>query len=289
MDEELVRRVLRFGEIEVVVDILGDGEVVPECNDETTLADLENIWEKQGDREDSGLRLWNTALVLSRFLCLGPVQRLVRGTAVIEVACGLGIPGLVLSRVCPFVTLSDHHLRVIRLLEHNVALNPSAAKVLCSQLDWNAPVPDEMRGRFQTLLVSDALYEPAHTPALANCLCTLADPSGSTILVITPPEREGVNGFAEAILETTGVHTATVYTLKLPHDLVVGENAGGEIDEMFSVQYYVIVVQFGSHSGSSLRQAVAGIEVFEGIPTQLLGMGGNLDVADDMFDDINFE
>ena len=87
---ELVRRQLHFtigrAPITIEVDMLGDGEVVPECNDETTLADLEDIWERQGDRyvtfsisskfhyvyfsEDSGLKLWNTSLVFTRFLCL---------------------------------------------------------------------------------------------------------------------------------------------------------------------------------------------------------------------------
>ncbi|HVN84645.1 MAG TPA: methyltransferase [Candidatus Binatia bacterium] len=98
--------------------------------------------------------LWPSARVLAQMLSAeGP--RL-RGRRVIEVGCGLGLPGLVAARCGASVVLTDRNQQAITFAGRSVARNRLSAVVL--SMDWRA---SPLRASFDLCLVADATYDPS--------------------------------------------------------------------------------------------------------------------------------
>src|SRR5690606_16381361 len=82
-----------------------------------------------------------------------------RGAEVLELGCGLALPGLLAARLGAQVTATDAHPDVPLFLERNRALNQvTSLKYL--ELDWKAPDALARIGRrFPWVVASDVLYE----------------------------------------------------------------------------------------------------------------------------------
>lgn len=133
-------------------------------------------------------KLWPSARGLAARLASGPS---LHGLRVLEVGCGLALPGLVAARRGALVTVSDCHPEVPTFLRRNLMLN-DAAQVTYVEADWRNP--NVFLGVFDLVLGSDVLYEREHPRLLADFVERHLAPNGQ--IWISDPGRAFLQDFA---------------------------------------------------------------------------------------------
>lgn len=111
----------------------------------------------------------------------------VAGKRVLELGCGIGLASLVLQRRGADVTASDIHPLAEPFLTYNAALNGLDA-VPYRQLRWDVPLAT--LGRYDMVIASDVLYEPAQALALAGVVDRHAE-ARAEVLVADPGRGNG--------------------------------------------------------------------------------------------------
>lgn len=124
-------------------------------------------------------RVWPASIGLCTFLQKN--QHYISQKKVLELASGLGLPGLFAAYYANTVCLSDIEPMAITYMQQSVHYN-QLNNVQCHLIDWNKPgeveIPD-------TLLLSDVNYEPAAFDSLYNSLQFFLNKK-CTILLSTP-------------------------------------------------------------------------------------------------------
>jgi predicted nicotinamide N-methyase len=119
--------------------------------------------------------LWPAARMLAKVILQGTW---LPGTEVLEVGCGLGLPGIVaLSRGLK-VTFSDYDACALRFAADNARLNGYHDFHLL-QLDWRNPPKDL---RMPLILASDLIYELRNVPPLVAFVKKVLSPGGACLL-----------------------------------------------------------------------------------------------------------
>lgn len=118
----------------------------------------------------------------------------VAGKRILELGCGIGLASLVLQRRGAQVTASDVHPLAESFLSYNAALNGLDA-VAYRQLRWNVPLPT--LGRFDLIIASDVLYEPAQVRMLAGVVERHADARAEVL--VTDPGRGNSGRFGREL------------------------------------------------------------------------------------------
>ncbi len=115
-------------------------------------------------------KVWEAALVLADYLLLLP--EFAPGAAprrVIELGCGMGVPGLFLAAAGHDVTLTDCEPEALEFAQAAALLNGlERVRVRC--LDWTHPDLDE---RFDAVIGSELLYSQGDCPHLIRLLSRL--------------------------------------------------------------------------------------------------------------------
>jgi predicted nicotinamide N-methyase len=124
-------------------------------------------------------RIWPAGLGLAQFLAAAPEH--VAGKRVLELAAGLGLPGLLAARTAAQVTLSDIDPEAVDVMRATAARN-GLQNVDCMVIDWCA-IPDTVKP--DVVLLSDVNYDPAVFDQLFLALTALLD-RGIPILLSTP-------------------------------------------------------------------------------------------------------
>ncbi len=107
--------------------------------------------------------LWPAAMSLARLvLQAGPA---LRGRRVIELGCGLGLPGLVAAWCGATVLFTDRSPDALRFTRRNVERNGLAADVVL--MDWRQVA---VRSEFDLCLAADVTYDPQANRALLGFL-----------------------------------------------------------------------------------------------------------------------
>jgi predicted nicotinamide N-methyase len=132
--------------------------------------------------------LWRSGVALAEEVAEAELS----GRRVIELGCGLGLPGIAAARAGASVTAVDQEPEAIELLERNAALN--GVEVEARVGDWNDPVALAARGPFDLVLAADVLYEQGAAAALATALPGLAPEAW-----IADPSRPGRPPIAAAL------------------------------------------------------------------------------------------
>lgn len=165
------------------------------------LSDKQQFSDVNGHRERLGL----SATQWSLFGQLWPSERLlaqamhrfaVDGKRILEVGCGIGLASLVLRRRGADIVASDAHPLAASFLAYNAALNALPA-VDYRRLPWDAPEPS--MGRFDVIIASDPLYEPAQALRLAEIVKRHACPAAE--VMITDPGRSHSQQFSQLLAE----------------------------------------------------------------------------------------
>jgi len=140
--------------------------------------------------------LWPAARTLARLVAeAGP--RLSR-TRVIEIGCGLGLPGLVAARWGASVVLTDRTPAALAFVAGSLERNGLSGLVLA--MDWRSP---SVRGPFDFCLAADVTYDPAGNRRLVDFLgANLARTGEAWIAESVRAEEVGVPELLRSRFET---------------------------------------------------------------------------------------
>ncbi len=145
----------------------------------------------QDERIPYWAELWPAAIGLSKYLIEFDIIK--SKGEVIEIGCGLGLPGIIAGKLGAKVTLTDYLEEALIFTKQNWQLN-NQAEARFETLDWRQPNPD-----FATdlVLASDICYEKRFFEFLPNAFRTLCKPGGS--IIISDPSREIAQDFFQNI------------------------------------------------------------------------------------------
>ena len=128
-----------------------------------------------------GLLLWPSAVALAELLA--SMSGALAGVRVLELGCGLGLPGLTALSAGASVTLSDHEPAAVELALENAALNglPRPDVLLADWASWPGTA------MYDLVIAADVLYERAAGSALLNVVERSLAPGG--VFLTADPER----------------------------------------------------------------------------------------------------
>lgn len=92
------------------------------------------------DFDLTGQMVWPGAEILNDYLSKN--SDMLRGCSVIELGSGVGVTGILCSRFCNEVTMTDHNDEVLKILTRNIELHDSSKSSVCSaelkseKLEW---------------------------------------------------------------------------------------------------------------------------------------------------------
>lgn len=145
--------------------------------------------------------LWPAARGLARYL--GKRGRgALQDKRVLEVGCGLALPGLVAARLGADVTVTDGHPEVPYFLQRNMTLNDLTG-VRYVEADWR--LEGILLGSFDLVIGSDVLYERTHPEYLARLIKSHLAPGGEVI--VADPGRAYLQDF-ERRMQASGFVTS---------------------------------------------------------------------------------
>lgn len=129
------------------------------CLDETQIAPMFD------GTQWAGTRLWSAAIVATKYL---EAKRKYR--RILELGCGLGIPGMILQRQNPnsTVVLSDKG-DLLENIQGNLQRNNMPDSITAVALDWTAASSDTI-GEFDLVFNCDCIYEPLYGKSWKNLL-----------------------------------------------------------------------------------------------------------------------
>ncbi len=165
--------------VEVVA--LGDGRdvLVARPRDSEALLD-EEAFDARDEYLPYWAELWPSAIALARVVARRPL----RGKRVLELGCGLGLPGLAAATGGARATVTDWAPEAVVAARDNAARNGVELEALVC--DWRAPQALVDRAPWDLVLLADVLYEERNVAPLLALLprltreVLLADPGRDT-------------------------------------------------------------------------------------------------------------
>ena len=189
----------------------------------------------------TGWRVWPCALLLACWLA-NHVRTLVRPDAsVLELGCGLGLPGLAAAALgYRNIVLTDCLPELLATVERSIRVNPASSTLRVELCDWDheahAPEGEDYsteqgvkqeqlkrlgatmstrrlsRGeRFALLLASDVIYSHTHAVQLPAVLARHAAPAARLCAMVPVRDQEHTRTFLRGLLHSRAeVRTATV-------------------------------------------------------------------------------
>lgn len=183
---------LKFGKVSLEIEHLADVEAA---------IDLVFDWLRETDHSVDEIEhlapyfgsIWPSALALAEWIAReGELSRL-QGKRVLELGCGLAVPGLVATQYGAHVTLSDGHPDVPRFLDANIRRNgdPTAEYIVAN---WQG-VAEPLLQSFDYVIASDVLYESQHAELFSRVINEYA--GDNTTVVVSDPGRAYIQNFVE--------------------------------------------------------------------------------------------
>jgi predicted nicotinamide N-methyase len=142
--------------------------------------------------------VWPSAIGLATFLLQYPEQ--VAGRQVLEIGCGLGLPGIVAGSLGARVLLSDYLAEALTLAGHNWRLN-QYSDATTRQLDWRdlSSMPEA-----DLVIASDVAYESRAFPDLEKLIRHYL--SRRSTILLSEPQRQFASTFFHS-LNTLAAHS----------------------------------------------------------------------------------
>ncbi|XP_024030456.1 protein N-lysine methyltransferase METTL21A [Morus notabilis] len=127
------------------------------------------------DFDLTGQLVWPGAMLLNDYLSKN--ADLLKGCSVIELGSGVGITGILCSRFCRQVVLTDHNEEVLKILKKNVELHSSSENYNCcaglavEKLEWGhseeiCRILENYSGGFDLILGADICFQQSSVPLL---------------------------------------------------------------------------------------------------------------------------
>jgi predicted nicotinamide N-methyase len=160
------------------------------------------------------VEIWPSSVAVSRCLVRMAVDlgNSLRGKRVLDLGCGLGVPGVTAASVGATVSFADMQADALAFAAWNARrLHPDSTKPVCHRIDWSQ---DVVPGKFEILVLADVSYRPVHHgPLLRHVESCLAE--GGLVLHADPFRRE-----ADGFLKSLGAMLASVVSTQ---DTAVGD------------------------------------------------------------------
>ncbi|XP_004140186.1 protein N-lysine methyltransferase METTL21A isoform X1 [Cucumis sativus] len=127
------------------------------------------------DFDLTGQLVWPGALLMNNYL--SQHAHLLQGCSIIELGSGVGITGILCSKFCHKVVLTDHNEEVLKILKKNIELHASpeslgnSAELAAEKLEWGnsdqiTQVMDKHSGGFDLILGADICFQQSSVPLL---------------------------------------------------------------------------------------------------------------------------
>ncbi|XP_022943521.1 protein N-lysine methyltransferase METTL21A [Cucurbita moschata] len=127
------------------------------------------------DFDLTGQLVWPGALLMNNYL--SKHAHLLQGCSIIELGSGVGITGILCSKFCHNVVLTDHNEEVLKILKQNIQLHASpesfgnSAGLVAEKLEWGnsdqiTQVIDKYSGGFDLILGADICFQQSSVPLL---------------------------------------------------------------------------------------------------------------------------
>lgn len=130
--------------------------------------------------------VWPASEVLATTVCLINLE----GKRVLEIGCGIALTSIVLHKMGVDITASDYHPLTREFLDENI-LNNELSPIKYQVGNWEVDNPH--LGKFDMIIGSDILYEPAHA---ANASSFIDSHSNDDIeVLIIDPNRANRSKF----------------------------------------------------------------------------------------------
>ncbi len=137
--------------------------------------------------------LWASSIALARHIV--KCGRITKDTQVLEIGCGLGLPGIVAGKLGAKVTMTDYLEPPLAFAKHNWQLN-NTGKAQFKLLDWRK-ASDAFAS--DIVLASDIAYESRAFPILPNAFKLLTKPHG--LILVSEPGRSYAKDFFKSLPE----------------------------------------------------------------------------------------
>lgn len=135
--------------------------------------------------------LWHSAVGLSRVIATTDLDW--TGKKVLEIGCGLGLPGIVAGMRGAEVTLSDYMPEALDLVRYNWMQNLGDRPATFRRLDWREVSPEDSA---DIVLAADVAYEERFFQPLFAAFDQLVRPGGD--LLLSEPGRSISEPFLQA-------------------------------------------------------------------------------------------
>lgn len=154
----------------------------------------------------AGTRVWEAAVILTDEAIDRYGHVFSGGGRVIELGCGLGLPGMACAALGANVVLTEVE-EVLEILERNVAANFGGARgpgsCKAAALRWEPvaaqALAEDAGGAFDLVLCCDCVFEPLYGEswkALVQCLEVLcAGPETTALISLTQRNHSGIDRF----------------------------------------------------------------------------------------------
>lgn len=176
------------------------------------------------DFDLTGQLVWPGATLLNNYLSKNP--EMLSRCSVIELGSGVGVTGILCSRFCCEVILTDHNEEVLKILNKNIDLHSStdnsngSAGLMVEKLEWgNSDQLDQILkrhpGGFDLVLGADICFQQSSIPLLFD-----------TVQQLLHIREEGNCKFLLAYVSRAKVMDAMVISEAISHGLQITEIVG---------------------------------------------------------------
>lgn len=127
------------------------------------------------DFDLTGQLVWPGAILLNDYLSKN--VEILRGCSIIELGSGVGVTGVLCSRFCREIVLTDHNEEVLKILRKNIELHESSNKskssagIIAEKLEWGDSaqlnqILHSHPGGFDLVLGADICFQQSSVPLL---------------------------------------------------------------------------------------------------------------------------
>ncbi|XP_038710026.1 protein N-lysine methyltransferase METTL21A [Tripterygium wilfordii] len=122
------------------------------------------------DFDLTGQLVWPGAMILNDYLSKN--SEMLQGFSAIELGSGVGVTGILCSKFCREVLMTDHNNEVLKILKKNIELHADChAELAAEKLEWgNSDQVNEIlqrySGGFDLILGADICFQQSSVPLL---------------------------------------------------------------------------------------------------------------------------
>ena len=149
--------------------------------------------------------LWPSAIALSQYMV--NTNAVSKNMQVLEIGCGLGLPGIMAGKFCNRITLTDYIKEPLDFARHNWRLNNDHTAQF-EILDWRKP---DAAFKADVVLASDVAYEKRSFKHLFNAFKKLLNPGG--FILMSEPNRQYAFEFFNSLKEKGFNFSTTSYKI----------------------------------------------------------------------------